>query len=180
MVGAVATGIYVDKTGRYKSASLLMLLLTGAIVFLMTASLHAHRIDVFVVAALALGFASVGYVPVALAFGVELTFPMPAATANGSMLLLAQGFGFVQSLVVTFISDDSDADDLLTPEELLLTRQQRSKIAMLFLGSTVVLALGISCAVVEDLRRLRYMANSIINDKRAIMDGAYQRTHDIN
>ena len=150
-----------------------MLFVTGALVSCMTLSLHKLWMGSFLGVALALGFAAVGYVPVALAFGIELTFPMPAATVNGSMLLLAQAIGFVQSLVIAFITDDAASDALLTEEELLVTRRHRSEVAIAYLAFTCFLAFGISCAVEEDLRRLKYMAAGNI-DKRLVVDGSRQ------
>ena len=163
IIGAVATGLFVDRTGKYKSTCLAMAFLTSALVLCMTWTLKTQVMAAFIALACALGFSAVGYVPVALAFGVELTFPMAAATVNGSMLLLGQAFGFAQSLIVTFISDDRAVDDLLTVEELLTVRQRRSMIAVAYLGLVVFVALWISCAVKEDLRRLKYIAKT--NDK---------------
>ena len=122
IIGSVLAGIYVDKTGKYKSTVLLMLFATGCVFLAMSLALHGLWLRAFFVTALLLGLAGVGYIPIVLSFGVELMFPMPAATVNGIMLLLVSGFGFIASLVVAFISDDAGSDALLTEEELALTR----------------------------------------------------------
>ena len=133
-----------------------MLLFTAIITLAVTAALHVQNITAVVIACLALGFAAVGYVPVGLAFGVELTFPMPAATANGSMFMLAQGSGFISSLTINYITDSKNLDDSLTENELLLARQFRTKIAFLFVAFTFFVSLIITCFVTEDLRRMKF------------------------
>ena len=81
-------GIWVDKTGKYKSTAILMLALVVLVVAVMTVALHNAHMRTFIIFAFLLGFASVAYVPVALGLGVELTFPMPAFTSNGSMIIV--------------------------------------------------------------------------------------------
>ena len=75
-------------------------------------------INLFKVASYFLGFAAVGYLPVALAFGVELTFPMQPVTVNGSMIMCSQGAGFLLSCIITYMTDDVSSDSFLTKDEI--------------------------------------------------------------
>ena len=110
LLGAVISGVFVDQTGQFKLCLIMVLTIVVGSISTMAYSLSIDNMDMFIWTAGFLGFGAVAYVPISLALGVELTFPMQPVTVNGSMLMLAQGSGFLLSLAITFITDDTEAD----------------------------------------------------------------------
>ena len=157
LFGAVVSGIFVDRTGKYKACILIMLTMIVTCISIMAYSLMIDDIDTFVNTTFVLGFCAVGYVPISLALGVELTFPMQPVTVNGSMIMLAQGSGFLLSLLLTVITDDIGAAPGQTAEEHLEERQFHSVCSILVASLSIFLALCLTCCVKEDLRRYAFM-----------------------
>ena len=78
IAGAVTVGILIDKTGWYKRTmntigisvmTVCGMILTSLIVF------HEQKFPIFILFGL-LGFFAIGFVPLCLSYGAELTFPL--------------------------------------------------------------------------------------------------------
>uniref|UniRef100_A0A8U7M4M5 FLVCR choline and putative heme transporter 2 n=1 Tax=Corvus moneduloides TaxID=1196302 RepID=A0A8U7M4M5_CORMO len=93
MVGALISGIWLDKTKTYKQTTLVVYImsLVGMIVYTFTLSL-GHLWVVFVTAG-SLGFFMTGYLPLGFEFAAELTYPESEGTSSGLLNVSAQIFG---------------------------------------------------------------------------------------
>lgn len=98
IVGAIAAGIWLDRTRTFKATSL-------GIYFMTTASMAAfaftiqvdHLWIVFITAGL-LGLTMTGYLPVGFEFAAELTFPESEGTSSGLLNASAQIFGIILTM----------------------------------------------------------------------------------
>ncbi|KAG8448955.1 hypothetical protein GDO86_015865 [Hymenochirus boettgeri] len=95
MLGALLTGLWLDRTKTYKQTTLLVyaLSLTGMITFTFTLNLGNLWV-VFVVAG-CLGFFMTGYLPLGFEFAAELTHPESEGTSSGLLNVAAQVFGLI-------------------------------------------------------------------------------------
>ncbi|NXE33197.1 FLVC2 protein, partial [Ptilorrhoa leucosticta] len=93
MVGALISGIWLDKTKTYKQTTLVVYImsLVGMIIYTFTLSL-GHLWVVFVTAG-SLGFFMTGYLPLGFEFAAELTYPESEGTSSGLLNVSAQIFG---------------------------------------------------------------------------------------
>uniref|UniRef100_A0A7M4FTY4 FLVCR choline and putative heme transporter 2 n=1 Tax=Crocodylus porosus TaxID=8502 RepID=A0A7M4FTY4_CROPO len=95
MVGALISGIWLDKTKTYKYTTLVVYImsLVGLVVYTFTLSL-GHLWVVFVTAG-ALGFFMTGYLPLGFEYAAELTYPESEGTSSGLLNVSAQVFGII-------------------------------------------------------------------------------------
>ncbi|XP_009317769.1 PREDICTED: feline leukemia virus subgroup C receptor-related protein 2 [Pygoscelis adeliae] len=93
MVGALISGIWLDRTKTYKQTTLIVYImsLAGMIAYTFTLSL-GHLWVVFVTAGM-LGFFMTGYLPLGFEFAAELTYPESEGTSSGLLNVSAQIFG---------------------------------------------------------------------------------------
>ncbi|NWT37683.1 FLVC2 protein, partial [Chroicocephalus maculipennis] len=93
MVGALISGIWLDRTKTYKQTTLVVYImsLAGMIAYTFTLSL-GHLWVVFVTAGM-LGFFMTGYLPLGFEFAAELTYPESEGTSSGLLNVSAQVFG---------------------------------------------------------------------------------------
>ncbi|KAM6133106.1 choline/ethanolamine transporter FLVCR2 [Phoenicopterus ruber ruber] len=93
MVGALISGIWLDRTKTYKQTTLVVYImsLVGMIAYTFTLSL-GHLWVVFVTAGM-LGFFMTGYLPLGFEFAAELTYPESEGTSSGLLNVSAQVFG---------------------------------------------------------------------------------------
>ncbi|NWU63383.1 FLVC2 protein, partial [Pterocles burchelli] len=93
MVGALISGIWLDRTKTYKQTTLIVYImsLVGMIAYTFTLSL-GHLWVVFVTAGV-LGFFMTGYLPLGFEFAAELTYPESEGTSSGLLNVSAQIFG---------------------------------------------------------------------------------------
>ncbi|NXV54017.1 FLVC2 protein, partial [Uria aalge] len=93
MVGALISGIWLDRTKTYKQTTLVIYImsLAGMIAYTFTLSL-GHLWVVFVTAGV-LGFFMTGYLPLGFEFAAELTYPESEGTSSGLLNVSAQIFG---------------------------------------------------------------------------------------
>ena len=103
-----------------------------------------------------LGFVSTGYIPLALSYGAELTFPLQPALVNGTLTLLGSAAAFILTLAGTYMNTDGKVDHLMDPQELAEVKKQRSLTVLSMLAVGSGLAFLLTFAIKEDLRRLRY------------------------
>uniref|UniRef100_A0A670IGI6 FLVCR choline and putative heme transporter 2 n=2 Tax=Podarcis muralis TaxID=64176 RepID=A0A670IGI6_PODMU len=95
MVGALITGLWLDRTKTYKQTTLLVYIMSfvGMVVFTFTLDL-GHIWVVFVTAGV-LGFFMTGYLPLGFEFAAELTYPESEGTSSGLLNVAAQIFGII-------------------------------------------------------------------------------------
>ncbi|XP_030308476.1 feline leukemia virus subgroup C receptor-related protein 2 isoform X3 [Calypte anna] len=93
MVGALISGIWLDKTKTYKQTTLVVYIMSlmGMIAYTFTLSL-GHLWVVFLTAGM-LGFFMTGYLPLGFEFAAELTYPESEGTSSGLLNVSAQIFG---------------------------------------------------------------------------------------
>ncbi|KFP69680.1 hypothetical protein N310_03881, partial [Acanthisitta chloris] len=93
MVGALISGIWLDRTKTYKQTTLVVYIMSmvGMIVYTFTLNL-GHLWVVFMTAGM-LGFFMTGYLPLGFEFAVELTYPESEGTSSGLLNVSAQIFG---------------------------------------------------------------------------------------
>ena len=53
-----------------------------------------------------LGFVATGYIPLTLAYGAEITFPLQPALVTGTLTLLGSASAFLQSLIGAFMHNE--------------------------------------------------------------------------
>ncbi|XP_007472858.1 feline leukemia virus subgroup C receptor-related protein 2 isoform X2 [Monodelphis domestica] len=95
MVGAMISGIWLDKTKTYKGTTLVVyaLSLIGMVVYTVTLSLG--YIWILFLTAGTLGCFMTGYIPLGFEFAVELTYPESEAMSSGLLNVSAQIFGII-------------------------------------------------------------------------------------
>ena len=158
ILGAVLTGVFIDKTNKYKSTMHFLLFMTmfSTIMIIVTLSYYLENESMFLGLFELLGFVSTGFVPLALSYGAELTFPLQPALVNGTLTLLGSVFSFILGLMATYMNTEGKNDHLLSPEELNHVKRQRSKAVISALAVAAGIAFLLSFCIKEDLRRLRY------------------------
>ena len=158
VVGAVLAGALIDRTGLYKTLSHIILFLTMfcGVMLVVTLKYFGSNENLLAGWCQLLGFVSTGYIPLALSYGAELTFPLQPALVNGTLTLLGSGAAFTLSLAGAYMNHEGNNDHLMDPDELAEVKKQRSLVvlSMLAVGSRVAFIL--SFIIKEDLRRLRY------------------------
>ncbi|XP_054826974.1 feline leukemia virus subgroup C receptor-related protein 2 isoform X2 [Eublepharis macularius] len=95
MVGALISGIWLDRTKTYKQTTLLVYVmsLVGMVVY--TFTLELGYIWIVFVTAGALGFFMTGYLPLGFEYAAELTYPESEGTSSGLLNVSAQIFGII-------------------------------------------------------------------------------------
>ncbi|XP_060118944.1 heme transporter FLVCR2 [Heteronotia binoei] len=95
MVGALISGIWLDRTKTYKQTTLLVYVmsLVGMVVY--TFTLDLGYIWVVFVTAGSLGFFMTGYLPLGFEYAAELTYPESEGTSSGLLNVSAQIFGII-------------------------------------------------------------------------------------
>eukprot|EP00069_Balaena_mysticetus_P000370 bmy_03516T0 len=95
MLGAMISGIWLDRTKTYKETTLVVYIMTlvGMVVYTLTLNL-GHLWVVFITAG-AMGFFMTGYLPLGFEFAVELTYPESEGISSGLLNMSAQVFGII-------------------------------------------------------------------------------------
>ena len=154
--GAAFTGWFLSKTAAYKKVLLFMMIVT-----LLMGGLLGHQLiftrslTVILVYMIVLGVSMISVVPTSLDLGVELTFPLQPALVNGTMFMIAQGQGFIQSIIYSAMLE-INRDDYATAEEFY--EAQEHNIVKLMIVMAIFIIIPIVCVVFvrEDLKRLRF------------------------
>ena len=108
VVGAVSTGVIVDKTHKYK-LMMRLILLTAAVVItscIVLINLDAINKRMFAGFMTLFGLAFLGYFPLCLSFGAELTFPLQPALVNGTLLLICSGTAIFFSSLGAYMTSE--------------------------------------------------------------------------
>ena len=90
VVGAILIGTFVDKTGKYKLTMQVVTfsIMAATIMVIVSLSWFLENEIMFIGWMEVLGFVATGYIPLALSYGAELTFPLQPALVNGTLTLL--------------------------------------------------------------------------------------------
>ena len=113
IAGAVTVGILIDKTGWYKRTmntigfavlTVSGMILTSLIVF------HEQKFPIFILFGL-LGFCAIGFVPLCLSYGAELTFPLQPPLINGTMTLIGSVAAFCLASLGAFLVKEGKDDE---------------------------------------------------------------------
>uniref|UniRef100_A0A8D0C5Y3 FLVCR choline and putative heme transporter 2 n=1 Tax=Salvator merianae TaxID=96440 RepID=A0A8D0C5Y3_SALMN len=95
MVGALISGIWLDRTKTYKQTTLAVYVMSFVGMIVYTFTLDLGHIWVVFVTAGALGFFMTGYLPLGFEFAAELTYPESEGTSSGLLNVSAQVFGII-------------------------------------------------------------------------------------
>ncbi|XP_042311887.1 feline leukemia virus subgroup C receptor-related protein 2 isoform X3 [Sceloporus undulatus] len=106
MVGALITGIWLDRTKMYKQTTLLVYVMSFVGMVIYTFTLDLGHIWVVFVTAGVLGFFMTGYLPLGFEFAAELTYPESEGTSSGLLNVSAQIFGIIFTISQGQIIDD--------------------------------------------------------------------------
>ena len=88
VLGSIVFSKFVDITGKYKATVLLLATLFTASMGVTRLYLGETDTTFMVYMVCIIGFFGVPFIPLCLAFAIELTFPMQPALINGSMMLI--------------------------------------------------------------------------------------------
>ncbi|XP_053118668.1 feline leukemia virus subgroup C receptor-related protein 2 isoform X1 [Hemicordylus capensis] len=143
MVGALISGIWLDRTKTYKQTTLTVYIMSFVGMVVYTFTLDLGRIWVVFITAGALGFFMTGYLPLGFEFAAELTYPESEGTSSGLLNVSAQIFG-----IIFTISQGQIMDNFGTLAGNLFL------CAFLFVGTVV------TAFIKADLRRQRANLNS--------------------
>ncbi|BFZ12642.1 hypothetical protein BsWGS_15681 [Bradybaena similaris] len=98
IVGSLLAGIWLDKTKTFKGTTVVIYVMSVAMMVAFTFTIDMHKTWVVFLASGALGFFMTGYLPVGFEFAVELTFPESEGTSSGMLCASATLFGIVFTL----------------------------------------------------------------------------------
>lgn len=95
MLGAVISGIWLDRFKTYKETVLVVYIMTlvGMVIYTMTLNL-GHLWIVFITTG-TMGFFMTGYLPLGSEFAVELTYPESEGMLSGLLNMSVQVFGII-------------------------------------------------------------------------------------
>ncbi|XP_007530210.1 heme transporter FLVCR2 [Erinaceus europaeus] len=146
MVGAMISGIWLDKTKTYKETTLVVYVMTlvGMVVYTLTLSL-GHLWVVFITAG-AMGFFMTGYLPLGFEFAVELTYPESEGMSSGLLNVSAQVFGIIFTISQGQIMDEYD-----------------TRAGNIFLCVFLTLGAALTAFIKADLRRQRANQETLEN-----------------
>ncbi|XP_062824393.1 heme transporter FLVCR2 isoform X1 [Anolis carolinensis] len=106
MLGALITGIWLDRTKMYKQTTLMVYIMSFVGMVIYTFTLDLGYIWVVFVTAGVLGFFMTGYLPLGFEFAAELTYPESEGTSSGLLNVSAQIFGIIFTISQGQIIDD--------------------------------------------------------------------------
>ena len=123
VLGALVIGSVVDKTHRFKH-TLYFTTFSGCLLIMVV--IYALKYDpenqsLFKGGLMLFGFCYMGFIPLCLAFGAELTFPLKPALVQGTFTLAGSAGAFIFSAVGGLITHARKSDELLDEAELLQT-----------------------------------------------------------
>jgi len=137
VIGSFILSIYLDRSPRFKLVILLTSVLSVISTALMIFTLPWAVIPFTINCAVA-GFATISMTPIAYAFSVELTYPVPEAMSNGMMVLPNKVYGALIGVVTGKLCEKS-------PKYALLV----------FVGNSLISVIAASF-LKEELKRLKY------------------------
>ena len=120
VTGAVLLGAFIDRTGMFKRSMNVLTFMLPCFTALMILVLSKSDNKALFMSLYGLaGFVGIGYVPLSITYGAELTFPLQPALVNGTLIMCGSISSFVHSLVGTWMFTEGENDHLLSPEDLI-------------------------------------------------------------
>ena len=121
VVGAVFTGAFIDKTLKYKYT---MIFLTFGVtcastMVIVSKTWFLEYEGLFIGSLIFIGFLGTGYMPLAISYIAEVTFPLSPALVNGTLSLMSSAVAFLLSLLGTFLISEGKNDYILSPDNLI-------------------------------------------------------------
>ena len=106
VVGAIAIGIMVDKTQKYKLIMQLILAISATVILVCIGYLtfDSENKTMFTAMMILFGFVFIGYFPMCLSFGAELTSPLQPALVNGTQILFCASSAVCFSSLGAFLT----------------------------------------------------------------------------
>nr|XP_045757767.1 feline leukemia virus subgroup C receptor-related protein 2 [Mirounga angustirostris] len=95
MLGAVISGIWLDRSKTYKETTLVVYIMTLVGMVVYTLTLNLGYLWVVFITAGTMGFFMTGYLPLGFEFAVELTYPESEGMSSGLLNVSAQVFGII-------------------------------------------------------------------------------------
>jgi FLVCR family feline leukemia virus subgroup C receptor-related protein len=103
VLGTIVLSILLDRYHRYKLTLLLTSIVSIVALAFSQLTLPSKSTTLFAINVAFLGFSGIPVAPVANAFAVELTYPIPEAMSNGMMNVPNIMFGFVMGITAGFL-----------------------------------------------------------------------------
>ena len=157
LVGGLCVTIIIDRTQAYKTTIIILALgcigsTYGIISFL--EDIESFALLFFMISN---AFFSVGFLPVCLNLGIELTFPALPGLVTSSMMILTQIAIFLIGLLFNFTLQISpELQATMTEEELNLAQRDNSYLVSWEMLWVLVICLILAFFIKEDLRRLAF------------------------
>ena len=158
VVGAIAIGILVDKTRKYKLIMQLILVVSATVITICIVFLKfdSENKTMFTTMMILFGFVFIGYFPLGLSFGAELTFPLQPALVNGTQILFGASSAVFFSSLGAYLTRERQEDELLGADELLQERRFRTIVVVFLVAIACSIAFLLSFFIEEDLKRVKY------------------------
>ena len=173
--GAVVVSIWLDRTATYRITTIVII--AGNTIFLAATNESLYYIEysygLFMTSLLLKSVVGVAFIPVALGFAAELTFPLQPALVNGSLMLAGQFSAFIQSLMYAYMLNipETYKDGTEIPKDLYLEMQKDAVWwAFSIMVLITIIAFIMAMFVKEDLRRLRYstlVSSEVLPEKKS-------------
>ena len=113
MIGSALFGIWVEKTKRYKLATILICVLSTIMMGLLIVSFAIRSVGFTAGMCLCIGLVMIPIMPVGFDFVLELTFPVGEAMSTGLLFSMGQLWGIVFTVMTTGLVTDYDFNGTL-------------------------------------------------------------------
>lgn len=139
MFGSLFTGLWLDRSKKYKQTTLAVYILSLAGMVVFTFILDLGYLWAVFITAGCLGFFMTGYLPLGFEFAAELTYPESEGTSSGLLNVSAQVFGLI----------------FTTAQGQIIDKSKSVLAGNLFLCSFLLVGAVITGFIKADLRRHR-------------------------
>ena len=103
LFGAFTCGFIADKTRKYKLLIIFFVLGSLLTSIFFTLFCQADQFYILIIVCSAMGFFMTGILPVCMDTSVEITYPLPEAITANLLMISAQLFGIIITLIMTYL-----------------------------------------------------------------------------
>ena len=139
MIGSAIFGIWVEKTKKYKLATILICLLSTLMMGMLILSFALKSVLFTAFMCLFIGVVMIPIMPVGFDFALELTFPVGESMSTGFLFSMGQFWGIIFTVMTSGLVTDYGFNGTLISGGVMMV--------------CCAIALGLSFMVKEDLRR---------------------------
>ncbi|KAI8883230.1 MFS general substrate transporter [Backusella circina FSU 941] len=110
LVGAIATGVFIDKTGRHKLILKIFVPIVGVFFLVLVFVVKENNYNVIMAICVLLGFFTFSLLPVALELSVENTdgsYPVSESISSSMLWMASQVLGLIFLIVMDALRDDT-------------------------------------------------------------------------